>query len=385
MEPHGNRGEWDHNPILTLALLAAIALLPPGGAVAEPVDPFPLRNQLPFHLPFLDQTPRGASLLGPRQVRLTFHLAYENTAATTDELVALFRQDNFATFDGEVSLPILQNVAAGMEGGSAFFLDGETLRAVIDAAIGIGSRLELSVEVPMLLHTGGIFDSMIDSYHERVGLPDGGRPVFARNRFVAGYVGDGEAVFIDRSPGGVRLGDIVLVVRTALNRAAAGVPAVASSFSLKLPTGDADRLDGSGSVDYGVGLQVSWELGRSTFHGGYAYSFLGDWALAPGLPLRDNRSLSLGYGFSLGSRSSLVAQILRTSGPFPFRSGSDLGRTSMEIALGFRHRLGERTALGWSVIENLTSDLNTPDIGLFLGLTYRPGAAARHPKPKNTS
>jgi len=42
-------------------------------------------------------------------------------------------------------------------------------------------------------------------------------------------------------------------------------------------------------------------------------------------------------------------QVLRTSGPFPFRAGNDLGRTAMETAVGVRHQLthGRRRCDSW--------------------------------------
>jgi len=353
--------------LLTLLCL----LLTAGGAaaLAAPIDdPFPLRNQLPFNLLWLDQTPRGATLPGPRETRLTIHVAYENTLVATDSLVSLFREDDFATFDGRVTRPVLEGIAAGTPGGTAFFLDGETLRTSIDARFGISRRFEAGIEVPLLLHSGGLFDGTIDGYHDRFGFPDGGRPVFARDRFVAGYVGDGASVFIEGPPGGVGLGDVVLSGRLALSDPATRATAIALALELKLPTGDPDRLEGSGSLDYGASLQMSRAFGRHTLHAGYGYAAHGEWDLAPSLPVIASRSLYGAWAIRLTPRSALIAQVLRSTGSFPFRPGNDLGRLAHEIALGIRHRTARGPHLEAALIENLSRSLNTPDIGIFVGV-----------------
>ncbi len=335
-------------------------------------DPFPQRNQLPFNLLFLDQTPRSAFRLATGESRFMVHFTHENTLVGTDDLIAAFVADDFATFGGEVTEPLLATVAAASQGKSAFFIDGETLRTVLDGAVGIGPRFEIGIEIPFLMHTAGRFDGVIDNYHERFGFPDGGRPGFIRYRFVGGYVGDGESVFIEGSPGGIGLGDIVLSGRFSLADDRGRVPAVSVELNVKFATGNPHRLEGSGHNDYGAGVRISKRLGRSTLHGGYAYSFLGDWALAPGLPISDARSLAGIYVFSVSPRTAFVGQLLRSSGAFPFRAGSDLGKTATEISLGTRHRMRGHSWFEWAIIENLSTDHNTPDIGLFVGFSIRP-------------
>ena len=354
----------------------------PGRAADDGLDdPFPLRNQLPFHLMFLDQTPRAAGFLPRRQARLALHLTYENTLAATDDLVSLFRQDDFATYDGRVTQPLLETIAAGTPGGTAFILDGETLRAAIEARFGLAERLELGLEIPLLSHGGGFLDPLIDGYHDRLGLPDGGRPAFARDRFRAGYVGDGESFFFDPAPGGVRLGDVSISARAGLTPGRGRWPAITGALTLKLPTGDADRLHGSGSADYAASVQLTRRFARSTWHAGYAHSWLGVWEIAPDLPLRDPRSLFVACAIPAGERAMVVVQALRSSGVFPYRPGSDIGRVAQEIAAGMRHRLPGGTLLEWGFIENLDPYHNTPDIGAFLGISH-PGPLARRTLPR---
>ena len=339
-------------------------------------DPFPLRNQLPFNLLFLDQTPRGARVLEARRTRVAVHAAYESTFVASADLIALYRQDDFATLDGRVTLPILEGVAAGTPGRTGFVLDGETLRTTVDFGIGLGRRFEIDLEVPFLLHTSGVLDRGIDRYHARLGLPDGGRSAFARDRYVAAYVGDGAEVFFDGPAGGFHPGDVVLTGRAALLRQAARRPDLAASLAVKLPTGDPRRLDGSGRADYGASIQISRVFGRTTLHAGYQVTRVGQWALAPSLPLGDPRSLFGACGVALTRRSTLIVQILRSSGPFHYRPGNDLGRVAQEIAAGFRTRTPRGHLFQWALIENLDQHLNTPDVGFFVGLSSAGTVAA---------
>jgi len=343
--------------------------LPGGASAAELDDPFPLRNQLPFSLLFLSPVPASARPPADRGVRVAFGLAYENTLAATDDLIRFLRQDDFQTYGGRVTLPLLKAVASVTPGRTAFVLDGETLRTVIEARALLAKRFEAGIEIPLIEHGRGFLDSIIDAYHEHLNLPDGGRPGFASDRFSAGYVGDGEEVFFDHPPGGLGLGDITLDGRAFLLREGSGRPALAAGGSLKLPTGSAAHLRGSGSTDYAASISLSKSLGRSTLHAGYAYTFVGAWRLAPDLPLRDSRSLFGTYVFSPGRNTALIVQTLRTRGPFRFRAGSDLGRVAWEVAVGLRHRLPRDLALDWALIENLDREHNTPDVGAYFGLS----------------
>src|SRR5438093_3931133 len=306
-----------------------LACLLPGLALASELDdPLPVRDALPFHLLFLDQPPSGADVEPASRARVSFGMVYVNTMVGTDNLIRLYEQDGLQTYGGRVSLPVLKMVANAEPSGTAFILDGETLRTTLRARVGIVPRLEACVEAPFLSQGRGFMDSYIDSFHERFHLPDGGRIGFAHNQFRAGYIGDGETVYLDRAPSGLRLGDIVLSATGALLVERRRAPALSMTLSLKLPSGNYKTLEGSGSLDYGASLRLSKRRGRSTAHAGYAYNALGEWRLAPGLPLHNSRSLFAAYAYSATPNTSVVAQVLRTSGPFPFRAGSDLGRVA---------------------------------------------------------
>ena len=352
---------------------AAVALALLGSASASEIaDPFPIRDPFPLRVLFLDQAPGGASTEPPGAALITFGASYVNTMVATDRLVHLLAAD--ASYHGNVTLPVLQSVAASEPSATAFVVDSESLRAVVSARCGLARRFEITADVPFLMQGPGFLDSTIDDFHRHFSLPDGGRPAFAQNRYRVGYIGDGAAVYFDGGQDTVRLGDVVLSATGALLvERKGGPPGLSLTVAAKFPTGDFRALAGSGSFDYGGMLRFSKTFGRSTLHTGYSYNQIGTWRLAPTVPLRDTRSSYIGYAFSPRPDFAVVIQGLRTAGPFPFRTGSDLGKVAMEVMFGFRARLSPTAAFEWSFIENLDPYYNTPDVGAFLGMRFAVG------------
>src|SRR2546425_204264 len=352
-----------------------LACLLPGLAFASDLDdPLPVRDALPFKLLFLDTPPGGADIQRLSRPFYSLNAVYVNTMIATDDLILLYERVGQQVYDGRVDLGVLQTVANAQTSRTAFIFDGETLRTTLRARVGILPRLEVGMEVPFLSQGRGFMDPYIDSFHQRLHLPDGGRSGFDHNQFRAGYIGDGETVYVDSAPSRMRLGDIVLSATGGLLVDGARTPALSLTLSAKLPSGDYRTLDGSGSADYGATLRLSKRWGRSTVHAGTAYNVVGEWRLAPRLPLHNSRSLFAAYAFSVTPRTCVIAQVLRTAGPFPFRSGNDLGKVAMGMSAGFRHRLPRGLEVEWSFIENLEPFYNSTDIGTFIGLNYRTGA-----------
>src|SRR2546427_654008 len=354
-----------------------LACLLPGLALASELDdPLRVRDALPFKLLFLDSPPGGAQIQPLSRASFSVNAVYVNTMIATDDLILLYERVGQQVYDGQVNLGVLQMIANAQTSRTAFIFDGETLRTTLRARVGILPRLEVGVEVPFLSQGRGFMDPYIDSFHQRFHLPDGGRTGFDHNQFRAGYIGDGETVYVDRPPSRMRLGDIVLSATGGLLVERGRSPALSLTLSAKLPSGNYQSLDGSGSGDYGATLRLSKRWGRSTVHAGTAYNVVGEWRLAPSLPLRNSRSLYAAYSFSATPNTSVIAQVLRTAGPFPLRSGNDLGKVAMGMSAGFRHRLPRGLEVEWSFIENLEPFYNSTDIGTFIGLNYSTGAAA---------
>jgi len=335
-------------------------------------DPFALRGQYPLALPFLDLTPRSAFLLPDGGTRWSVALAYLSTMTMSADLETLYRSGARPP-DGRVTEPILTQVAAASRSGHAYYVDGETLRTTLEGALGVGTRCEIGLTLPLVWHTPGFMDGPIERWHSFWGFPDGGRPAFDRDQYVVGYDDRGRTVFLGGAPDGIRPGDMVLSARLALLGGADGSAALAVTADIKAPTGDPDRFDGSGSWDEGIGLLAGWRLGRSSLNFGAQYSRLGPWRIDDAPTIGHRFALFGEYAYGFSPQNAFVGQILSGHGPFPSRDGGDLGDPTIEIALGARHAASSKDSFEWAMLENLTSRLNTPDFGAYLGWSRRLG------------
>ena len=160
-----------------------------------------------------------------------------------------------------VSEDIASNFARDETSREKILLDGESYRTVLSLRRGIGSDLELGLELPFVGHGGGIFDDFIVGWHDTFNLPQGGRKSAPKGRLLYRYEKDGTVrLLLDES--GYGLGDIRLTGGWQLYREATGTArhAIALRGSLKFPTGSAAWLRGSGSTDVAL-----WLSGSSTF------------------------------------------------------------------------------------------------------------------------
>lgn len=358
------------------SLLAFVAALLPVRAgddapVAEPWfgDPLPLRGQMPNLLPFLDLTPATAFLLPRGAWRFNAGVAYENTHAVSDDMVRTYS-------DGSrhlLTLPDLEVIAAGSKGGTAYLVDGETLRLSLSGSLGLGARLEAGFELPLLLHTGGVLDQTIESYHDHLGFGDGGRSAFEQDRYIVAYADPDGTFYVEGAPGGLRPGDLAMTLRGSLFESSSGSSAVAATVGIELPTGDADRLEGNGAFDFAFGIEASWRFRRSSVHAGGRYAVPGGWDAAPWVDLGGRAGGFAAWERRFGPDWGMLAQVVFGRGPMPHRVEADLGDQTIELALGFRILAGAAGEIDLALLENLLPSKNAPDVGAYVGWRTRPG------------
>jgi hypothetical protein len=133
--------------------------------------------------------------------------------------------------------------------------DGETHRLTLSVRRGIAARWEVGADVPYVAHHGGVFDSFIVNWHDTFGMPQAGRPTMRNNELVHEYQSE-RGVELSHRTETSGLGDVSLSAGYQLTGGQGGRRASLRS-TLKLPTGDADRLLGSGATDWS--LRVSAE------------------------------------------------------------------------------------------------------------------------------
>ncbi len=256
-------------------------------------------------------------------------------------------------------------------GGETLLFDGETTQFSLALRRGFGDRYEFSVELPYLLHESGGLDGAIDRWHDWFGFPDGLRAQVAEDRLDFRYA-DGDDLLLDvgrnrRGPGDLRLG----IARSLQHDAGS---ATALRATLKLPTGDSDRLTGSGAADLSLGIvgERAGLLGSERWGGHY-----GAHLTLVGTPDRlPERARDLVGTLHGGLRAS-VTDWLELAAQATLRSAAydaavePLGSASLQLNVGGTLALGPNLRLAISVGEDVRVD-TAPDVTFGLSLYRSP-------------
>ncbi|MBR9812785.1 DUF3187 family protein [bacterium] len=259
------------------------------------------------------------------------------------------------------SLDWTNDYTSSAEGNEAIVLDAETLHLRLRAAANWGGWLA-SATLPLISHDEGVLDSSIDSWHDLTGLPTGGREDAPRDRFLVRYVRDGEVLLnFDDTTSADGIGDVVLSLGRQYENTVV-------RFEVKLPTGEAESLTGSGGASGSVVVESNRQISPAWYSfGGIAITALegGDWL--PGLQRNVVGSALAGVSASL---SDSVAAKLQLNAHSPLYEDSDLDqlrRSAVLISTGLSWAASERCLLDVALVENLTSRV-APDVGLHLNL-----------------
>ncbi len=244
----------------------------------------------------------------------------------------------------------------GVSASEFVFLDGETSTFSYTVKRGFLNRWEGGLEIPWVVHSGGRFDGLIDEFHDLFGLPDGDRPSTERGATDYLVLADG-ALEIDVDGKSSNLGD----VRGWLGYGIYEAPnrSLVSRLHLKLPTGRARSLSGSGAVDVALGFDYVDEALLSILGVqlslGAGVTFIGKGDL-----LRDRREALVPYGHlglrkRLGRRNrlGLLAQ-LDAHGALFDAELSHLGETVLQGTLGFQVDLTPKARVELALIEDLS-------------------------------
>lgn len=140
--------------------------------------------------------------------------------------------------------------------GEKITLDGESLRISLRGRWGLGKGLEIGMDAPFIVLGGGFLDDFLIKYHDLFGFPQGGRDTAARNRLLYVYQKNNvDRLRVDSSSAGI--GDISISGGWQLVRGQGENPgAVILRAALKLPTGNSNNLQGSGSTDFALWLDA---------------------------------------------------------------------------------------------------------------------------------
>lgn len=316
---------------IAAGLAAVTGMLP---ARALPELPFDTTNQSPliqiYGLPGL-----GAPyVLAPGQSRVDFHFEAANH----------FVGKSTAT--------------------ESLFLDGETHRTTLKLYRGFSGGREIGIEIPYVGHGGGFMDSFIEGWHDFFGLPQYGRDRMPTDQLLYQYQRNGvDSIYFARTTAG--MGDVRLVVGLPFTARAE----TAVRFSLKLPTGDSQKLLGSGATD--AALWFSTRCARCTgalsWYGGSGILWMGESDVLRNQQRQVVAFGSLGLHWQALSRLTLGVQL---DGHTPFYRDSalaSLADSSAQLVLGGIWRPSPRYAWELAITEDIAVD-TAPDVVVRIGL-----------------
>lgn len=260
-------------------------------------------------------------------------------------------------FDAQFAWSSSAIVQAGPR--ETLIVDGETqeLRFSIGRALPRGYFVQ--AELPYRRTRGGILDDFIDEWHDTFGLSEGMRPYLPQDALQITYRYDGTTLLDVRS---AREGFGDMTVRFGKRISAAPLTAW---LSVKLPTGDSDRLTGSGSIDASAALAFESSFAdRYTVFAQAGASYLGDgdrWSqrqrnlVASGL---------VGLGAAFGNLTLALQLDAHTA---VFDSHQEFLGDATMLSIGGTYAFADGWDLSFAAVEDIAVD-STADVVFVFAL-----------------
>lgn len=300
--------------------------------------PLSVRNAEPLNTLFLQAHPASASVLAEGHTRIQLNL----------DII------NHLLFDRSV--------------GSRFEQDFEIQRLTVMYAQGVGDDVQLAVFLPLLARNGGILDEIINIWHRWFGLKGGGRANYRNYQIHERLIRNGQTL-VSLNSSAIGTGDAMIEVSKSFGQSGRSLWAVRAM--VKLPTGNAAQQFGSGAMDAGLGVVMTYySSNRLAWHANLSKVWVGQ-PVHLDLPARDMVQWMVAIEYLLDSRTSLIAQIDDNHAPVvvgvPYSDGA---RRSLSVGLAWDVRPGMQAQL--SLTENQFGWLArvAPDFHLHFGLHW---------------
>lgn len=297
-----------------------------------PTDMFPLRN----HNPFLQ--------------------VYGLPAFATHELAAPGGVDVDFAFD------IANDMDEADRRGEVLIIDTELRTLNLALRRRLGERVEIGLDIPYLEYSGGFLDRVIYDFHDFVGLSNSTRDG-PRDQFRLYFEKDGVTLYDAAEPSS-GFGDLRI-------SAAFRVGNATLRASVKAPTGDPEKLTGSGATDFAVGLHTGASttlLARPLSYTGFVGALaLGDGDVLPTLQKRGVAYGGVALRWQATPRLALATQVY-AQGPYLDAALDELGGNTFQLALGCDYRFpSQRLLLRLAIAEDVAAAA-APDFAAHLSL-----------------
>jgi hypothetical protein len=249
-------------------------------------------------------------------------------------------------------------------GAEALVVDAETREVRLTLHHAISDRFAVHGQVPYRYTGGGTLDGLIDNFHDVSGTPSGDRSDLPSDQIHIAYTRFGTTQLnITSSARG--LGDLQAGIGWMLAQTSAS--ALTTWLDIKLPTGDGDKLTGSGATDVSLAIAGERELtSRWSTFGQASVTWLGEGDLLTSQQRSVLWSGLAGIEWQAWRNLSLKMQIDAHSAAFD----SDLnflGAAPLVLTAGGDYRLRS----GWLLDFGLSEDISveaSPDVVFVFGV-----------------
>ncbi len=360
------------NRVSMLSLCGSLVFGLAAQAEAPWPDPGPpsTRDQFPLNLVPLTYRPVGANTIGQGAWRFSFQVTRSNTFEFSDLIKDRFGKDS----SGRISVDqagTAQFASSLPNEPLVYFFDAEIQRTEFSFRYGLTPATDLAMTLGWQSVGGGFMDGLIEDFH-KLGFEQTGRNAIAQNQLTIAIIQKGQVIHFTQTPVRFRPVDPVLAVIHRLYED----PSLTLSFlgAVQIP---ATTFAGEfrSNWDSSADVIFQWRpTHNQAFNGGVAYlrrDMKGGNGVNPFL-IKDQIAGHLGWEWQGWSRVRpflvlVYHDALTSQGP-----GATLDKPSVIHDLGVHVRLGARTAMTFSYINNITHNENTADMGLALRLTVRP-------------
>jgi hypothetical protein len=326
--------------------------------------PLPIRDQFLLSNGFFFFEPERARVLGESESIMMISAADSNTFAKSDWI-------NRRAF-GETGRMSQASELAGSRvriGAPIYLVDGETQRAELSMRHGFGRNFELGLTIPVSRTVGGWSDGLIEGVHRALSIGNANRNAFPRNSETVALQ-NGTTQYVRTQSGNFALGDIAISGKYELSFFEERHIALSLSGAVELPTGSASALNGSGSLDGGLQVLASRDIGRTTIHAALGVLRLGS-NRELGTKAQTLITDTVGISRLLTDQTSAIVQLTVSESPFRSIDISEFTRRTYQLSIGMQHRFGHSVIAYAALIENVLTYENSADAGLAWGIARR--------------
>jgi len=273
-------------------------------------------------------------------------------------------------FKHNFSLDIANHADSDASSDESAVIDGESYFFTYSLRHGLTPWLEVGLDLPLVAHVNGLFDNLIEQWHQILGVSNNNRSGPGNELHIS--FDSLQTVPHELTSSTFGIGDVQ--VTAAVPLWAPREPdrrVVTLRSALKLPTGDAATLRGSGAVDVSLGLYAS-AMNLFADHNVSLTGFGGVLFLGSGDVLPELQKDTVGFGgvaakWQLTERLDLTTQFY-AQGAYFDSDLSILGDSSIQLAIGGIYRWPKhRLSLSFAVVEDVFADATT-DVALHLSV-----------------